>query len=468
MLHPSFRTTLVTSFLLIACILGAAAANGWLSLERFSRVSREGSRVALDLTAAVQQLGERTVDMERSARQFLVLGDPLLLQRFDATHGQAVSALAALERSLPDIASVAADWRSLARSARGAMDEGGGLSSTQISLALSRLVDLNDRLAVRVRQDIERHNTELLDALDRGRERLAVQLAAALATALALAALAGWWVLRPLQRVERAIADLGDSRFDTPISVGGPADLRQLGQRLDWLRQRLVALEAGRHRVLRHVSHELKTPLASLREGIALLRDGVVGPLGDEQREVTAIVEQNAHLLQARIEQLLDFNTVQFDATRLERHAVDLRQLAEKIAAAQLLQAQAKAIRLSVTGVDVTLVADAGKLETALSNVLANAIAFAPPASEVRIVLGTNPDGVIIDCVDEGPGVVADEAERIFEPFFQGSVRAQRPCKGNGLGLAIVRELVAAHGGRIAALPTPRGAHFRMELPRGC
>ncbi|MCP2821149.1 sensor histidine kinase, partial [Salmonella enterica subsp. enterica serovar Typhimurium] len=65
----------------------------------------------------------------------------------------------------------------------------------------------------------------------------------------------------------------------------------------------------------------------------------------------------------------------------------------------------------------------------------------------------------------EGPGVAPDETERIFEPFFRGSRRAPRPDKGNGLGLAIVREFIAAHGGRALVLPAERGAHFRIELP---
>ncbi|ATE60820.1 sensor histidine kinase [Thauera sinica] len=464
--HPSFRLTLLASFMLIAGILGAAAAGGWLSLERFSRMSWDGSRMALGLTSALQSLGERTVDLERSARQYRVLREPALRARFDAAHDEALAALAVLQDNLPGLSGHVAEWRSAAAALRAGLDDGDDTdAAADLPRLLARLAALNDQFAARVREALSTGNAALLGALDRSREQLAGQLAAAFAAALALAVLAGWWTLRPLQRLERAIVRLGDNRLDEPVAVGGPSDLRRLGRRLDWLRQRLAALEADRNRVLRHVSHELKTPLASLREGIALLRDGTIGPLEDGQREVAAILDQNARLLQARIEQLLDFHAVQFDAARLMREPVDARGIADQVAADQRLPARAKGVRLEVDGSAGSLHADAAKLETALSNVVANAIAYAPAGSVVRVALNRDGGKVVIDCIDDGPGIPPAELDRVFEPFFRGSIAAARPNKGNGLGLAIARELVAAHGGTIAALPAARGAHFRMELP---
>lgn len=467
--HPSFRLTLLAGFMLIAGILATAAAGGWLSLERFSRLSREASHTALGLATAAQKLGEHTVDIERSARQYRVLREPVLLVRVDAALNEAQVALTILESALPDLVGPVAEWRSTAAAVRAGLGDdgnaGNGSTAEVTRSGLTRLAALNDLFANRVRAAIARGNAALLDTLDRSQARLAMQLAAAVAATLALAALTGWWTLRPLQRLEEAIADLGDNRLDQPIQVGGPSDLRQLGRRLDWLRQRLATLEADRNRVLRHVSHELKTPLASLREGIALLHDGTIGPLGSEQREVTAIVEHNARLLQTRIEQLLDFHAVQFDATHVARTLVEPRRIVEQVVASQQLSAQVKGVRLDVTGSAGSINVDAGKLETALSNVVANAIAFAPSGSEVRLLLRREDGTAVIDCIDEGPGIAPAELERVFEPFFRGSVVTARPNKGSGLGLAIAHELVAAHGGRITALPTVRGAHFRMELP---
>lgn len=462
MAHFSFRTTLLATVLLIASVLGAAAASGWMMLQDFAQASREGGVLALRLSAAVQQIDERTIDMTRSARQYAVLRDPTLRERFDDAHTQALAALGVIEAALP-ATPVIARWRELAGQMRAgldplAADEAAAPPETELS-------GLNDLIAARVREHIDRHGAELLDTLDHSRDQLARHVLAAVMLALVLAFAAGWWILRPLKAVARAITRLGEGSYAAPVSVGGPADLRLLGERLEWLRQRLADLEAHRNRVLRHVSHELKTPLASLREGIALLQDGVLGRLNGEQLEVSGILDTNARALQERIEQLIGYNATQFDARHLELRPTALRALVREVTADLRLQARVKDVQLVVSGYAPPVRGDAAKLRIALSNLVTNGIAFSPHGGTVRLELSSSEQGTCIDCLDEGPGVAPEDVERIFEPFFCGSRRAPRPDKGNGLGLAIVREFIAAHGGRAIVMPSERGAHFRIELP---
>ncbi|WP_019915426.1 ATP-binding protein [Methyloversatilis discipulorum] len=460
--HASFRTTLLLTVLLIAGALGAAAASGWIMLQDFARASREAGSGALNLTTAMQQIDERSLDMARSARQYAVLRDDGLRHRYDEAQAQALASLATMTASLPQIAQHADTWRRTEAQLRAVFDLP---AEAAVGDALPDLASINDRLAAGVREAIDGRNTALLDTLESSRDTLATQVLAAIALALLLAVATGWWILRPLKRVEQAIARLGEGQFSMPVRVGGPADLRRLGEKLEWLRVRLADLEAHRNRVLRHVSHELKTPLASLREGIALLQDGVTGQLSDEQIEVSGILDANARALQERIEQLIGYNATQFDARHLELKPTALRALAREVAADLKLQAQAKDIRLDVSGYAPPVRGDAAKLRIALTNLLSNGIAFSPHGGTVRLELSSDGDTTRIDCIDEGPGVAPDETERIFEPFFRGSRRAPRPDKGNGLGLAIVREFIAAHGGRALVLPAERGAHFRIELP---
>ncbi len=101
------------------------------------------------------------------------------------------------------------------------------------------------------------------------------------------------WLARPFKRLEHAIIGLGQNRLDEPIDIRGPADVRRVSQQLEWLRLRLTELDADKARFLRHVSHELKTPLAALREGVSLLEEGVTGSLNPAQREVAQILQQN-------------------------------------------------------------------------------------------------------------------------------------------------------------------------------
>ena len=460
--HLSFRSTLLITVLLIAGTLGAAAGSGWVMLQDFALASRQAGASALKLSAAMQQIDERSADMERSARQYAVLQAPALRERFDEAYEQAQTALVDIEAALP-AAVATTQWRESAARLAAGLDVPPPL--TDAVEAESGLAGLNDRLAAAVRSHIDQRNTTLLDTLERSRDRLALQVLAAVVLAVLLALAIGWWILRPLKHVERAITRLGEGSFAAPVVVGGPADLRQLGDRLEWLRQRMAELEAHRNRVLRHVSHELKTPLASLREGIALMQDGVLGGLNAEQLEVSRILDTNARALQERIEQLIGYNATQFDAQHLDLRPTALRALVRDVTADLKLQAKVKDVQINVSGYAPPVRGDAAKLRIALSNLVSNGIAFSPHGGTVRLELSADDQTARIDCIDEGPGVAPDEVDRIFEPFFRGSRRAPRPDKGNGLGLAIVREFISAHGGTAFVMPAERGAHFRIELP---
>lgn len=484
----SFRGTLLASSLLIAASLAAAVASGWRGMETVVITIQEDNRRALALSAAARQLGERSVDLERSARQYQVLGEPALARRFGDTLAEALPAVTLLEAAGPGLSDEGAAWRASAgrvqawlaslaapqpahHASDGAREPAEPATSTGRIDHPAAEDDLRSLgvLAGRIAEALERHLAErdraLMRTLERERRAVALQVLAALVLAGLLATLAGRWLLRPLGRIEQAVGEIGESRLAQPIGIDGPADLRKLGERLDWLRLRLAELEADRKRVLRHVSHELKTPLASLREGVALLDDGVLGPLAPGQREVTGILAHSARTLQERIEQLLQYNASQFDAHALQLQPTALLPMLREISDEQRLPARTRGVTIGLAGDAPILCADAGKLRTVFSNLLANAIAFSPVGGHIRIELGLVGAKVVIDCRDEGPGIEPDEIERIFDPFFQGRRRPPASAAGSGIGLAIVRELICAHRGRVCALPSDQGAHFRVELP---
>ena len=459
----SFRLTLLLGFLLVALLLGAAAWRGLRVLDNFAEQSRHGAALAVEVTAGIQQLAERSVDLERGARQYLVLQEPAMHERFERIHAEAGKLLERLDKlDVAEISVATAGWRSAANEASQALRAGDGEATLT---ALARLVGQNALLATAGRQWIDRHNTHLLQELESNRKHLLVQVLSAIAAALAIGAAIGWWLVRPIARLEGAIEQLGSSRFDQPIDIRGPVDLQRLGRRLDWLRQRLAQLEADRVRVLRHVSHELKTPLAAMREGVALLQEQVIGPLSDDQREVANILGHNTRALQRQIEDLLNYHATVFDAAHLVRRRVDLHELLQSVADTQRLQLQARALRVSISARRRQACLDPDKLSVALGNLLSNAIIFSVDGGEIRLLAAVVDELLVIDCIDAGPGVAEADAERIFEPFVQGRQRPESAPPGSGVGLSIVRELVAAQGGRVFLVKSERGAHFRMELP---
>lgn len=463
----SFRHLLLVAFLLIAALLGGAALRGLFTLEDLLLRSGAGARAAVAETAAVQQLGERTVAMERAARQYLVLDDPGLRQRFDEAAREAEAALQQLE-GIAAIAAERARWGELLADVRAQLrGEAATLPAREAALAQAfrGLDELGRRMAEQTRRAADARNRTLLAELDAGRAQLGRQMLAAIAVAVLLALGFGLWLARPLRRLEAAVDRLGENRLDEPIGIAGPVDVRALGRRLEWLRLRLLELDADKSRFLRHVSHELKTPLAALREGVALLDEGVAGALSEGQREVARILRDNTAVLQAQIEGLLRFNAAAFEARRLARRRVDLKALVADCVQRQRLQWRARQIEVRIEGEALTAEVDPDKLGIALGNLLSNAIRFSPSRATIRWRIARHGGRAVIDIADEGPGVAAADRARIFEPFYRGELQPADAPRGSGLGLSIVHEVVTAHGGRIELLAEGPGAHFHIELP---
>jgi two-component system sensor histidine kinase GlrK len=463
MIRFSFRQGMLAGFVLIVILLGGAALSSWLVIETFVVQSRQRGELALEVAASIQELGERTVDLERSARQFLLLDEPAYRQRFDENLGHSLAAVERLDGlAVAPLKPLLADWRAVAGALLDSL--GQRVGKDELTPVLGRLVEINLELKKSGERWIEGQNRQVIDQLEANRMHLGGQIAIALLASLLVALAMAWWLVRPIRQLEQAIARLGEKRFEEVVTVGGPADLRQLGRRLDWLRQRLTELEADRERALRHVSHELKTPLTALREGVALLQEEVPGPLGEAQREVVEILQHNVIGLQRQIEGLLDLNAAAFGARRLRLKPVALRQLLGEAAQRRELHSHARHLAVRIEASDECVSLDAEKMAVVVDNLLSNAIDFSPEGGDI-VLRATRTGGRLrLECVDQGPGVAAEDAERIFEPFVQGRQIAPVPRHGSGVGLSIVRELVRAMGGRVALVPAAQGAHFLVEV----
>ena len=165
----------------------------------------------------------------------------------------------------------------------------------------------------------------------------------------------------------------------------GPTDLVDLGRQLEWLRMRLLELAQERNRFLRHMSHELKTPLASIREGTELLMDGAVGELDSAQREVTTILRDNGIKLQQLIENLLSFSAWQARHSGLEISEFRLRPLVKSALETHQLTLLAQRVHLDLKVQDIELRADRAKLKLILDNLLSNALKYSPRGGTIFI-----------------------------------------------------------------------------------
>ena len=464
----SFQQLLLFAFLLITGLLVGVALRSVFQYDGLMTQSRDAAARALTLSGAAQSLAERSAAMERAGRQSLVLNDAVLRRRFEDA---ARDAHGVIDRLVANGLTVEAadEWREQIAAIEAQMigpQETALARESTMALQFRDLDGHNTQIAQQAQTLIETQNKALAERIESARTRLMREVLAASGLAVALALAFGIWLARPFKRLERAIVVMGENRLDEPIDIRGPSDVRRVSEQLEWLRLRLTELDADKARFLRHVSHELKTPLAALREGVSLLEEGVTGALNPAQREVAQILQQNTVALQGQIEALLRFNAAAFEARQLHRERVALLPLIEEQVYAQRLQWQAQSLEVRAEGEDLQITADRTKLGTALANLLSNAIRFSARGGLITLNVSSAPGVARIDISDAGPGIAHSDRERIFEPFFRGERQPEHAVKGTGIGLSIVQEYIAAHGGRVELLSDGPGARFRIELPR--
>ena len=433
-----------------------------------------GQKIVLQGVAAArasQDLFSEIASLERTARLYDVLNDPNLLEtyrrwdtRLTATRDQ-LNAYGAGEtrKTLAQLGELQGTIRTTI------LTMPAGTGAANMAALSGRFIELStlvDRVAQQSNAQIDAEVAALEEQTQRARGRLLWQAALLVPlTVIAVFALT-LAVGRPLRQLDRAISELGQGTFSNQIAVSGPHDLERLGGQLEWLRLRLLDLAHERNRFLRHMSHELKTPLANIREGTELLMDGAVGELDPNQREVTAILRENGIKLQRMIENLLSFSAWQTSSVGLETSEFRLRPVVKQVLENQQLTLLSQRVRLDVRVEDVTLVADRGKIRLILENLISNAVKYSPKGGTIHLQARTRGTQLQLDVADNGPGIPPEEREHVFKAFYTGRAAKATAVKGTGIGLSVVLEFVCAHGGTVQIIDGEfPGAHFRITMP---
>jgi two-component system OmpR family sensor kinase len=268
---------------------------------------------------------------------------------------------------------------------------------------------------------------------------------------------------RPIADLQRAAQALAAGDLQTQVSAATRSrrdELGRLGAAFDSMAQDLRALVDERERLLRDVSHELRSPLARMRLAIGLAQR----PDADLHAQLERL-ETEIGRLDRLIGALLDVSRLETGATSLRREQVDLAALLDGLLDDARFEASARDCRIDCDSPDALLVeADPHWLAAAIENVLRNALRYAPAGSTIDVGLASDAGHPRIEIRDHGPGVPEAALSRIFEPFYR--VDAPRPAgdAGTGLGLAIAARVVRAHGGTIAASNAAPGLRVTLRL----
>ncbi len=279
-------------------------------------------------------------------------------------------------------------------------------------------------------------------------------------------------VMGDIAAVRDGVRAVGDGRRDLEIRTDGRDELAELASAANRMAVQLGEREAERDRVeaarrdlIAAVSHDLRTPLTSLR----LLADAIEDDLVDPETRQRYFGQMSVHIasLSALVEDL-------FELSRLE--AGDIQWSMQQVAVDELIEETVEAMRphaeksmvmviADLTGDVAAARANPEKLQRVLFNLIQNAIRHTPADGSVTVAAEANGAHVEIEVADTGEGVAPEERERAFEPFFRGGAGGARAGDGTGLGLTICRAIVEAHGGRIWFADSPMGARVRFSLP---
>jgi two-component system sensor histidine kinase GlrK len=469
----SFVALLLTGFFFVSLPLRTALYSSVQILDGLMLQSIVAVFRSVDMVTSSREITELIQDEERKARVYNVLNEPAQLKEVNKTHEDIEKALENLipfnsDKELVQLIQELQFKENYIVAVLNNVDGDPEQIKNEQEQVLTLYQDLTE-----VANSIVRSSNHLMisevEALklkvNQDKEKLMWQTSGLIASTIILIIVFMALISKPIRQINKGIERLGDGNFTDPVNVLWPKDLQDLGQRLDWLRKRLAKLDKEKIKLVAHISHDLKTPLASIKEGASLLRDELLGPINNDQKEIVTILDKNCSKLQALIENILSFNMAQARDTSYEKNRVKLDELIERVVADHRNSILTGNIKLEVHLDDLEVNGNRKQLKTVFDNIVSNAVKFTPENGIIRISL--KKDGKLAACLieDSGPGIDEEDRARIFSPFFQGKGSQKAVLKGSGLGLAITKEYVQNHEGTIRLLTGKKGARFLVTLP---
>ena len=448
----------VLAFVLVVAPLGVLIYQATDSMVTLSQQGRDHAGEALDFFSRSQKLRSLSEDMVRSSKQYVVVQQPEIEERYRAQL-QEYKSLLQLHTFLIETENIKAILQLISELELQPLDK---LSSDTVT----HLVPMTQVLY----EDTQKKLVQRLESLNAKAEQqqnllwLQAGLLITLSTILIL--FFSIRITQPVKQLMMRIQALGHGQLDMGETFNGPKEFLELNQQLEWLETHLQMLEQEKQAFLRHMSHELKTPLTTLREGTDLLAEELAGPLTESQREIISLMQQNSFSLQALIEQLLDYNRLQHAGDHELQTQPIIPIISESLASHQLLLKQ-KHIAVSLPEESCEWSVDAGLLMRALSNLISNAAVYGYQRGELNIALLTQDSDLTIEIGNTGPVIPESDLDRLFDPFYQGVNQRQGSVKGSGIGLSIAREAIKAMGGSLVLHNNKDGyVSFLITLPR--
>lgn len=467
-------------FLGFSLVIVVLAAVGVLSLRAMGRlvsVNREIARETLPALRLTTEIRDTLQAMARLEERFTVLRDRRYadLWRESAGHARTdLAKLATLVRTGAEAGHLEAARQAFETYHTAVVAEQERLLAARERLPAPappgrRLMDPLetelDALQAATHAQLTRAQSEAAGLEQRTWNGVMAALAAALGLALVATAMIALRITRSLRRLSAATASVAAGSFREPLVITGRDEVAVLAHAFNTMAARLRQHEQMKEEFFATLSHELRSPITSVREAAHLLADGVPGPLNPKQARMVDIIRRSTERLLRLVNQILDLSRLRSGLLPLQRGPVDLVALVGRALEELRPQADEAGVALAreQVGRHFTVNGDGDRLVQVVVNLLANAVRFTPRGGRVVVRVVDAGNECEIQVEDTGVGIPEAELPHVFEAYRQ----AHLGKGGTGLGLAIVRGLVQAHGGRVTAESQPgKGSRFSVLLPR--
>lgn len=324
-------------------------------------------------------------------------------------------------------------------------------------------------LSDNVRDTVNQRVSMQQDYLSELQQKQAWSTAVLTILSLTLITFATKLIIKPVDKLKNIIGAIAENQNELPTkSSSGPRELLAVEKDLFSLHQRIQQLEKVRTALLRHASHELKTPLASFKEGCSLLAEEMVGSLNVQQKEVVNLLQASTMRLNLLIEKLLDYNAL------LQQAEPSIEEVVSAKIIQECLTQNGLALKQSGCEVEVNMDEGAEEIPTdaelfrrILDNLISNAVAHGAQQTKIYISIAIDTNNVILDVANHGKEISAEARTNIFEPFKRGDFMRNDKVVGAGLGLSIVADCSRLLGGSVTIIDVNYAeVCFRIKLPR--
>jgi two-component system, NtrC family, sensor histidine kinase GlrK len=472
---------LTLSFFTMLLIMAAVNIYTVLKLDQLNRETARISSIDERILDFRKKLADSLLSQFRYERKYAITKDPSFYAQFRSEEGD-------FERYLAGTVSLADTpaKRNALKQVQGDYEQYKLLVRAEIELIkrdrsyqrlryegekeklIDQILEALKTLEVSSRTDIAARMSSLREGAGTARRLAVVMLVVAFILAIGTSFLGTRSITRPLAELVGKTREISRGSFEGNLRVSSPPEVAELAKAINVMCDKLKTVDRMKSEFFSTMSHELRTPLTSIKEGIGLLQEGIGGSVTEKQKRLLSILSEETRRLIGLVNTILDLSKMEAGMMTYHFHGESLPPLIGKVFVEMAPLIETKKIQLHQDFGEgqPSVRVDRERILQAIRNLIGNAVKFTPEGGSITVSVHQNRGRVEFIVKDTGPGIPKANLTAIFEKFHQPPVKSSEWVKGTGLGLALVKHIVAAHGGEVWAESEPgQGSTFICALP---